>query len=45
LTTAAVIGVSTNPGLIVMTVTPDFDSRWRIPDRKAVTNALALPYT
>ena len=40
---AAVMGVSTNPGFMVMTVTPDAYNRWRNPEVKAVTRAFALP--
>src|SRR6266702_3673489 len=36
---AAVMGVSTNPGLIVITATPLLDSLCLRPDRKAVTSA------
>ena len=40
-----VIGVSTNPGLNVVTLTPDLYKRCLNPDVKAVTMAFALPYT
>jgi len=40
---AAVIGVSTNPGLISMTLTPAGQSRCRRPWVKAPRPALALP--
>ena len=40
-----VIGVSTKPGLTVMTCTPHFWSRCRRPERNALTSAFALPYT
>ena len=45
LSKAAVIGVSTKPGLIVTTVTPFLCKRWRSPLVKAVTAAFAEPYT
>ena len=39
------MGVSTKPGLMVVTDTPFLASRWRKPEAKADTSALALPYT
>ena len=42
---AAVIGVSTKPGLIVRTWTPARASRPRRPLQNAISAALAAPYT